>query len=326
MHQARIRKLRKQLLPEPDEGYQDDDAHRLPYFIGKSQNSPISVPSFLRAGRDDPAMKVRLFSKDIHALHADRIETQDFTPKLKRHLLPRIYAQLLSEAKASKIEDQDTPHIALLTSLVNSSIDNPDFSESPDAESDANSVYFHSDRFYAHKVLHINYTSYDVRRETDVVNPKTSRRNIMCLRSVEADTPGDSSAQGQGGEHRFIHAQVLGIFHANIVYRGRGSSDLRKRRFDFLFVRWFTFVDPDPVHRRLDRVTLSPLKDVDAVGFLDPADVLRASHIVPRYSLGPMYPESQGTHRLYPNKCGSDPVVSKQARDWEDWHEYFVNR
>lgn len=57
IRQARIRKLRKQLLPEPDEGYQDDDAHSLPYFIGKSQNHPVNIPQFVRSNRDDPAAK-----------------------------------------------------------------------------------------------------------------------------------------------------------------------------------------------------------------------------------------------------------------------------
>ena len=58
MRQARIRKLRKQVLPEPEEGYQDDDAHMLPYFIGKSQNHPVNIPVFLRSNQDDPAAKV----------------------------------------------------------------------------------------------------------------------------------------------------------------------------------------------------------------------------------------------------------------------------
>ena len=160
----------------------------------------------------------------------------------------------------------------------------------------------------------------------------------MCLRNIESDAPSDPCTSGRIApsgslpesppplQHRFIHARVLAIFHVNIVYRGRGSWDLRKRRFDFLFVRWFVFADSNPTLRHLDRVALSPLKNTDAVGFLDPADVLRASHIIPRYSLGPFYPGSQGSHRLYPNKSGSDPIVSKLARDWEDWHEYYVNR
>ena len=58
MRQARIRKLRRQLLPDPEEGYLDEDAQSRPYFIGKSQNHPINLPDLLHPSRRDPAMKV----------------------------------------------------------------------------------------------------------------------------------------------------------------------------------------------------------------------------------------------------------------------------
>lgn len=59
MRQARIRKLRKQLLPDPDEGYQEEAAVDRPYFIGKSQNRAINLPKLLqRKGQCDPALQV----------------------------------------------------------------------------------------------------------------------------------------------------------------------------------------------------------------------------------------------------------------------------
>lgn len=264
---------------------------------------------------------------------------QNFLPKLKKHLLPRIYQSLLDEARLEEAGNANIPHIELLKSLVKTSTEEPDFLGTPEAISDAEKVYFHSDRLYEHNTLHINYTSYDLRRETDVINPKTSRRHVMCLRQAEDDPDDAPSPEAQGHSpsssshssqpppsHRFIHARVLGIFHTNVVYRGRGALDLRRRRFDFLFVRWFTFVEDEPAQGSLDRLELSPLSSPDAIGFLDPADVLRASHIIPRYALGPVYPDNDGSHRLYPSKGQSDPIVSKQARDWEDWVEYYVNQ
>ena len=268
------------------------------------------------------------------------LKRQEFLPKLRRHLLPRIYQSLLDEARLDEAENANIPRIQLLQSLAKSSTEETDFLDTPAAISDAEQVYFHSDRLYEHSTLHINYTSYDIRRETDVINPKTSRRNVMCLRQDEdvsdnassPATPGRSpsspspSPEPSSPSHRFIHARVLGIFHSNVIYRGRGAADLHRRRFDFLFVRWFDFVESEPAQGGLDRLELFPLSDPDAIGFLDPADVVRASHIIPRYSLGLMYPDSGGSHRLYPGKCGSDPVVSRKARDWEDWIEYYVNR
>lgn len=58
MRQARIRKLKKQLLLDPDEEYRDEDACKLPYFIGKSQNCAIDLSAFHSSHRNDPAVKV----------------------------------------------------------------------------------------------------------------------------------------------------------------------------------------------------------------------------------------------------------------------------
>lgn len=322
MRQACIRKLQKQLLQEPDEGYQDNVAHSLPYFTGKSQNHPIGLPAFQGAGRGDPATKVRqnvICQFQSHCSHS-----QDFILRLKRHLVPRVYQRLLEEAEAVRAEDQDASRIWLLGLLVNSSNDS---TNSLDA-SDVDQIYFHSDWMYEHNILNINYTSYDVRRETDIVNPKTLRRDVMCLQQVDehGESTADPTSAAAAPPHRFLHARVLRIFHTNVVYQGRGSSDLRKRRFDFLLIRWFSFKTRNAVQDSLDRITLVPLSSADAVGFLDPANIVRASHIVPRYSLSQLHPDSQGSDRLYPDKRGSDPVVSKLAKDWEDYCEYYMNR
>ena len=58
MRQMRIQRLRKQLYPASDEGFNDNCERLGPYFIGKSQNHPIGLPEFLQTQRDDPATKV----------------------------------------------------------------------------------------------------------------------------------------------------------------------------------------------------------------------------------------------------------------------------
>lgn len=261
---------------------------------------------------------------------------QGFLPKLQRHLLPRIYSALLQEAEAAGSEDVDERYSLLLRSLVKRCKE-PGYLESAEAESDAGQIYFHAERIYEHSLLHINYTSYDVRRETDIVNPQTSRRDVMCLRQLDKEqddaagsnhAPGESqpSSQPQSQLHRFLHVRVLGVFHANAIYRGRGSKDLRKRRFDFLLVRRFEFVESNSAHRQLDRLVLAAVDQENAIDFLDPSDVIRASHIIPRYMLGRRHPDSDGTDRLYPSWLASTRIVSKLAKDWEDWSEYYVNR
>ncbi|KAJ3530549.1 hypothetical protein NMY22_g8529 [Coprinellus aureogranulatus] len=298
--QSRIRKLRKQLLPDISEKYRGSEEQAASYFIGKSENHPIELPAFIQTKRYDPAIK-------------------SFIPKLKSHLLPRVYRRLLEEEEAS--EDRDEGRLQLLKSLAldpscadhqQHEPDSPNHNTpSPASPSDVDRLYLHSDRIYQHNILNVNYTSYDVRRETDIVNPRTSRRDIMCLRVVD-----DSEVQ-EGDPScipRFMHARVLGVYHVNVVYRGRGASDLRKRRFDVLLIRWYSFCEGSPSPNSFDRLSLRPVTDSDAIAFLDPGDVLRASHIIPRYSLGQVYgPSDEGR------------IQSKIANDQDDWREYYVN-
>ena len=129
----------------------------------------------------------------------------------------------------------------------------------------------------------------------------------MCLRELEEDEGADIA-------HHFVYSRVLGIYHINIMYRGRGAFDLRKRRFDFLWIRRYQALDSTSSPDSLDRLELIPLAKQDAVGFLDPADALRACHIIPRFSLGQRY---SGT---------ASRIASKLAKDQDDWFEYYANR
>ncbi|EGN99376.1 hypothetical protein SERLA73DRAFT_28488, partial [Serpula lacrymans var. lacrymans S7.3] len=54
-----------------------------------------------------------------------------------------------------------------------------------------------------------NYTTYDVHRVQDIINPRTSHCNVMLLSPCD-----DTGTQS----HPFCYVRVLGIYHANIVY------------------------------------------------------------------------------------------------------------
>jgi hypothetical protein len=69
---------------------------------------------------------------------------QEFLPKLKRHLLPRILRIL-------NIED-------INEALADFACNGAD----PDYREDVNSILFKHDRIYQHSLLQINYTTYDV--------------------------------------------------------------------------------------------------------------------------------------------------------------------
>ncbi|RXW14870.1 hypothetical protein EST38_g10985 [Candolleomyces aberdarensis] len=335
MRQARLKRLRKQLLPSKAEGT-PDSLRASPYFIGKSQHRPLDLTEFLSKNRDD-------------------IVTQKFMAKLKLHLLPRIRRTMLKEAQMNPENYQAA--IPVLQQLV-------DQTDEPEEQivNESDRIFFGSNRIYQHQILQIHYTTYDLRREQDTLNPSTSRRHFMCLN--DTDSPSSSNP------HRFSYGRILGIFHANVAFYGRGSLDRRFRRFDFLWVRWFTpeLGGQEPWSAcRLDRVSFPSLNKPDSIHFLDPSDVLRACHIIPRFSTGLVYP-SAAKNQSKPDKLSTDKTtsygqtapqlptgekvsnrkgktkapakriqfpaehpsvkapLSPLARDGEDWKQYYINR
>jgi hypothetical protein len=93
-------------------------------------------------------------------------------------------------------------------------------------------------RMYWHKIIRFNYTTYDMQREQDVLNPGTSHCNFMALAPLNS---GEIS-----NEHPFMYGRALGIFHVNVIYNGPGMIDYQPRRFDFLWVRWYDLEPPPP--------------------------------------------------------------------------------
>lgn len=172
-------------------------------------------------------------------------------------------------------------------------------------------VFFKGDRIYAHRVIHFNYTTYDIRRAQDVVNPGTSHCNIMLLRTPTSDRADETSTH----RHPFLYGRVIGIYHANIVYTGPGMRNYNPTRFDFLWVRWYQDIQTEgPLNQqlsyRLDQLSFPPMASEGAFGFVDPADVLRSCHIMPAFNQG---------------SCGREGM-SKFAWDSEDYNAYYVGQ
>ena len=157
---------------------------------------------------------------------------------------------------------------------------------------------------YEHKTFSINYTTYDLRREQDAINPRT-RPDIMVL-SHETDS----------NRHPYWYAHVVKIFHVNIHHYGEHSRSDELQRKDVLLVRWFS---RNLTHRsgfsarRLPRIEFLPEDDPDAFSFLDPDVVIRGIHLIPMFSLG-------RTSELL------GPSIARQEKDGdEDWQAFDVN-
>jgi len=151
--------------------------------------------------------------------------------------------------------------------------------------------------------MRINYTTYDVRRQQDIISSTTSRRDVMTLAT---------NSDGHVTD-RFLFARVLGIFHANVIYTGPGTTGYSPRRMEFLWVRWYEcLTDGSWSAFTLDRIGFPPMASEHSFGFLDPSDIVRGCHITPAFWSGMRYRDKQG--------------LSRCARDSHDWHNYYVNR
>lgn len=129
----------------------------------------------------------------------------------------------------------------------------------------------------AHRTLRVNYTTYDVRRAQDSLNPRT-HADVMVLSQEDQD---DSDG------HPYWYARLLGIFHVDVQHVGAHSADSTTQRMEFAWVRW---LGADPGHKdgweakRLRRIGFVPGED--GFGFIDPLDIIRAVHLIPAFAHG----------------------------------------
>ncbi|TCD70859.1 hypothetical protein EIP91_001167 [Steccherinum ochraceum] len=137
-------------------------------------------------------------------------------------------------------------------------------------------------RIYRHKVFRVNYTTYDVRRGQDSMNPSSHPDIMVPARDLDPDT-GESPSG-----HPYAYARILGVFHAAVSHRVDGQLPTT-RIVEFLLVRWFrldTTWKGGFEARRLYRIEFLPESDPNAFGFLDPDDVIRGSHLIPAFAYG----------------------------------------
>lgn len=162
---------------------------------------------------------------------------------------------------------------------------------------------------YQHRILRVNYTTYDVRRDQDLVNGHSAHCNIMVLRQRTEASHTDNVSS-------YRYGRVLGTYHVNVGYNGPGRPDYHElHKMEFLWVRWYDEVgqlETGWAHQRLGRLRFAPIEDGDAFGIVDPDDVLRGCHIIPRFQL----------NKVHAAGAGHSPL----AKDASDWKEYYINR
>ncbi|KAJ3575441.1 hypothetical protein NP233_g1093 [Leucocoprinus birnbaumii] len=190
------------------------------------------------------------------------------------------------------------------------------------SNADRNTIRIRNGRIYRHRTFRVNYTTYDVRRDH---NTLFTRNQPFCM----VPTPAAVLAEDPKA-HPFWHAQVLGLFHAEVQHIGSKSSDLTWKIVEFLWVRWLGEEHHEDYGSgrniaRLPKVSFiedldvqsedSGIEDSYAFSFLDPSLVVRAAHLIPAFSGG-------RTSRLLPYQ-GRTEARGDEEKD--DWVNYYVN-
>lgn len=163
---------------------------------------------------------------------------------------------------------------------------------------ECSSLRIEQNRIYKHKVLRKHYTTYDMKRSTDSINPRVpDHANVLIY----------------GPEGEPWYARVIGVFHVNI----RLASEEEFHRMDILRVRWYgedTTWPHGPSVKHLPRLGFIPYGDNAVFGFLDPSDVVRSVHLIPGFNYG------KTEDYLPPSSASQSPSENN-----EDWVYYYVN-
>ena len=127
---------------------------------------------------------------------------------------------------------------------------------------------------YCYPLIRFNFTTYDVRRDQDIIHPAFDKKDIMVY------------CPGLDGPFPWKYARVQGIFHAIVQ-----TATLSTPKKFFLWVRWFTPIDVNFIPaqaRSYPRVSFVPHQsnEDEPFGFIDPEHVIRGCHLIPAFKLG----------------------------------------
>ena len=152
----------------------------------------------------------------------------------------------------------------------------------------------------------VNYTSYDIRRDSDLVNPR-SHPDIMVV-SPDSET-NDTSP--------FWYARVLKIFHADVWTSHPDVRDSSIHSMNILWVRWF---GSEPDYNWgfscgcLPKIGFVEWNDPFSFTFLDPGHVVRGCHLIPAFAEG-------RTSALLPEgKSAARVLVTEETDDWLNFY------
>ncbi|THU95728.1 hypothetical protein K435DRAFT_966260 [Dendrothele bispora CBS 962.96] len=204
----------------------------------------------------------------------------DFLFKLKNHCLQRV----LNTESDTEFSDEDRRNLTFVSNLL-----------------------------YIHKYLRINYTTYDLRREQDSINPRT-QPDVLLL-----------AEDGEETGHPYWYARAISLFHVRVRHLGARSRNTSEQRMEIAWVRWYQLDDTIQSGwkaKRYHGLQFVPAESPDAFGFINPSQIIRAIHILPAFAYGTTsdYLPADSVARVYQSFENGEYNVEQ-----EDWVYYYVN-
>lgn len=118
----------------------------------------------------------------------------------------------------------------------------------------------------------------------------------------------------QNDAHPYCYARVLGIFHTQVQLNSSRSRNRELHRIEFLWVRWYDIDEKARVGFEANRqFQLKFRTGSQAFGFVNPANILRAVHLIPNFH------KSTTTHFL------ERSIARRNDENNEDYYRYYVN-
>ena len=230
------------------------------------------LSAWLGRNKNDKALEVCPFKDLGFTLNG---QFQGFLPKLKDHILGRLIP-------GSKADDRGVEFMP----------------------AQCNALHFINNCIYRHKVLRVNYTTYDLHRAQDSLNP-CMHADVMVLSHEDIENP-----------HPYWYARIIRIFHVDIWYVGLEMRAPAPKHIDFLRARWFACnrnLKAGWAVCRLPCIGFYPHDEPEGFGFIDPEQVIRGMHLIPAFHFG-------CTTALLP------PSIARCTSDNnEDWDWDYVN-
>ena len=153
------------------------------YHISLDTCNKIQLQQWPKRNESDPALQVRSRASLFYFLC--QFVFQDFLPRLKNHFLSRLL-ELKYDGGELNFSALDRRAVIIENFGV----------------------------LYRHKVLRVNYTTYDLRRTIDSLNPCVPGHADVMVLSPENEEENDDP-------HPYRYARILGIYHANVRHIGQ---------------------------------------------------------------------------------------------------------